>query len=351
MGTADFHVAMVDLLLTGFPVAKNPNSFFPALRPDQVLLGLPANVNAGGGFTSVAEVQKALDALIKGVQLSSYKTRGSANGYPDLRGVMTWSINWDKFNNFEFSNSYRAYLDGLSPSVPDTQAPTAPTNVSAASISSTSVNLSWLASTDNVGVTGYTVYYGSQSVNVTGTSAAITGLTPDTSYIFTVKASDAKGNQSEVSAPLTVRTTPATGGDQTAPSAPGNVQVTAKTATSISMSWTASTDNVGVTGYTITYGTNTVHVTGTTATINGLTANTLYQFIVTAKDAAGNVSSGSIVSVTTDVQGGAQAWAPNVSYKLNEEVTYGGKTYICRQPHTSLLGWEPSNVPALWLEK
>ncbi|MGG3743742.1 chitinase [Paenibacillus chibensis] len=90
MGNADFHVAMADMVLTGFPVAKNPNNFFPALRPDQVVLGLPANANAGGGFTSVAEVQKALDALIKGVQLSSYKTRGSTTGYPDLRGLMTW---------------------------------------------------------------------------------------------------------------------------------------------------------------------------------------------------------------------------------------------------------------------
>lgn len=352
MGTADFHVAMVDMLLTGFPIAKNPNSFFPALRPDQVVLGLPANVNAGGGFTSVAEVQKALDALIKGVQLSSYKTLGSTTGYPDLRGVMTWSINWDKFNNFEFSNSHRAYLDALSPPVPDTQAPTAPTNVVADSKSSTSVNLSWSASTDNVGVTGYTVSYGSQSVNVTGTSTVITGLTPETSYVFTIKARDAKGNQSASSVSLTVTTDPiSTGVDQTAPSVPGNVQVTAKTATTVTLSWTASTDNVGVIGYTVIYGTITVNVNGLTATISDLTANTSYQFAIIAKDAAGNVSSGASVSVTTDAQGGAQAWAANVSYKVNDEVTYGGKTYVCRQPHTSLLGWEPANVPALWLVK
>lgn len=254
MGNADFHVAMADMLLTGFPVAKNPNNFFPALRQDQVVLGLPANANAGGGFTTVAEVQKALDALIKGVQLSSYKTRGSSTGYPNFRGLMTWSVNWDKFNNFEFSNSHRAYLDALTPPIPDTEPPSVPTNVI----------------------------------------------------------------------------------------------VTAKTSTSISLSWSASTDNVGVTGYTVSYGTNTVNVTDTTATITGLTPNTNYVFTVTAKDAAGNVSTGTIVQVTTDAQGGVQPWAPNVSYKANDEVTYGGKTYVCRQAHTSLLGWEPSNVPALW---
>lgn len=352
MGNADFHVAMADMLLTGFPVAKNPNYQFPALRPDQVVLGLPANANAGGGFTSVAEVQKALDALIKGVQLPSYKTRGSANGYPGFRGVMTWSINWDKFNNFEFSNSHRAYLDNLTPSTPDTQPPTAPTNVIANAVTSNSVNLSWNASTDNVGVTGYTVYFGSQAVNATGTSASITGLSPSTSYVFTVKAKDAAGNQSAASNPVTVTTSAVGGGDQVAPTAPSNVEVTNKSASSVTLSWTASTDNVGVTGYTITYGTNHVDVSGTTAVINGLSANTTYQFTIKAKDAAGNLSAGTTISVTTDASpAGPQAWAPNVSYKANDEVTYGGKTYICRQPHTSLMGWEPPNVPALWLLK
>ncbi|WP_444543950.1 fibronectin type III domain-containing protein [Paenibacillus segetis] len=240
----------------------------------------------------------------------------------------------------------------MSPPVPDTQAPTVPTNVGVVSKSTTSVNLNWTASTDNVGVTGYTVFYGSQSVNVTETNAMITNLVPDTTYVFTVKAIDAKGNQSIASTPLTVKTDPInTGSDLTPPSTPGNVQVTAKSTTSVTLTWTASTDNVGVTGYTVTYGTNTIHVNNPTAIINGLNANTSYQFFITAQDAAGNVSSSASISVTTDAPSGAPAWAANVSYKVNDEVTYGGKTYICRQPHTSLLGWEPSNVPALWLVK
>ncbi|WP_422656916.1 fibronectin type III domain-containing protein [Paenibacillus sp. EC2-1] len=349
MGNADFHVAMADMLLTGFPVAKNSNHMFPALRPDQVLLGLPANTNAGGGFTSVAEVQKALDALIKGKQLSSYTTRGSTTGYPDFRGVMTWSINWDKFNNFEFSNNHRAYLDALTPPVPDTQPPTVPTNLALLSKTSTTVNLSWTSSTDNVAVTGYTISYGSQMLNVTGTSATITGLIPDTNYVFTVKAKDAAGNQSAASSQLTVKTD-VVSTDQTAPSAPGSVQILSSTSTSVTLSWTPSTDNVGVSGYTITYGANIAQTQGTTVTISGLTANTSYQFIVTAQDAAGNISAGSSVSVTTG-PAGPVGWSANVSYKVNDEVTYGGKTYICRQPHTSLTGWEPPNVPALWLLK
>ncbi|MEV7006189.1 glycosyl hydrolase family 18 protein [Streptosporangium sp. NPDC051022] len=111
MGNADFHVAMTDMLLAGFPIAGNPNNVFPALRPDQVAIGLPAATYAGGGFTSVAEVQKAFDCLAKGTNCGSYKPRAGVK--PGLRGLMTWSINWDKYNNFEFSRNHRAYLDAL----------------------------------------------------------------------------------------------------------------------------------------------------------------------------------------------------------------------------------------------
>jgi chitinase len=47
-GTADFHVAMADMLLRDFPVGRNPSHIFPALRPDQVAIGLPASINAAG---------------------------------------------------------------------------------------------------------------------------------------------------------------------------------------------------------------------------------------------------------------------------------------------------------------
>ncbi|GII61800.1 hypothetical protein Skr01_18850 [Sphaerisporangium krabiense] len=110
MGTSDFHIAMTDMLLAGFPVAGNTANMFPALRPDQVAIGLPAATYAGNGFTSVAEVQKAFDCLAKGTNCGSYKPRGV---YPGLRGLMTWSINWDKYNSFEFSTNHRRYLNAL----------------------------------------------------------------------------------------------------------------------------------------------------------------------------------------------------------------------------------------------
>ncbi|MEU5884457.1 glycoside hydrolase family 18 chitinase [Spirillospora sp. NPDC047279] len=95
------------------------------------------------------------------------------------------------------------------------------------------------------------------------------------------------------------------GDDTQAPTAPGNLRSTAKTSSSVSLAWNASTDNVGVTGYDVFRGgTLADTVTGTSTTISGLSASTAYSFTVKAKDAAGNSSAASgAVSVTTDAGG------------------------------------------------
>ncbi|MEL1254491.1 endonuclease [Flavobacterium sp. DGU38] len=94
-------------------------------------------------------------------------------------------------------------------------------------------------------------------------------------------------------------------GDTQAPTAPTSLASTSKTATSISLSWNTSTDNVAVTGYDV-YANSVLKTTvsGTTATITGLTASTAYSIYVKAKDAAGNTSaSGNTISVTTNSSG------------------------------------------------
>ncbi|MDQ6419014.1 fibronectin type III domain-containing protein [Paenibacillus sp. LHD-117] len=332
-GTPDFHVAMAEMLLQGFPVGNNPNNLFPALRADQIVIGLPASPQAaGGGYTTPANVHKALDYLIKGQSFGgSYVLRNPA-GYPDLSGVMTWSINWDKYVNYEFSTSHRAYLDALGGGGGgDTTAPTVPTGLQSMGATSTSVGLSWNASNDNVGVTGYIVTYGSSSVTVPGTatSTTISGLVPSTSYTFTVKARDAANNQSAASAPVTVVTGPAFV-DTLAPSVPSGLQSTGKTSTSVTLSWNASTDNVGVAGYTVSYGSTSLNSTGTSVTVNGLTANTAYTFTVKAFDAAGNISEASApVTVTTNAPStcAAPAWNPATAYGGGARVSYNGTEY------------------------
>jgi len=89
----------------------------------------------------------------------------------------------------------------------DTTPPSAPANLAATTTTATSVSLSWGASTDNVGVTGYNVYRGGVlAAASSGTTFTDSGLNPGTAYTYTVKAYDAAGNLSSASAPVTVTT-------------------------------------------------------------------------------------------------------------------------------------------------
>ncbi|WP_410661412.1 proprotein convertase P-domain-containing protein [Amycolatopsis sp. lyj-112] len=98
----------------------------------------------------------------------------------------------------------------------DTTAPSAPGNPRSTGATSNSVSLAWDAATDNVGVAGYDVYNGSSlASSATGTSTTVTGLNPDTSYAFTVKARDAAGNVSPSSGVVSVKTQPGSGGSRT----------------------------------------------------------------------------------------------------------------------------------------
>ncbi len=198
---------------------------------------------------------------------------------------------------FDVSNTNFTITAGSS----DTVAPSAPATLAAAGTTQTTTNLSWTASTDNVAVTGYDVYQGATlKATVTGTTYAVTGLTASTAYTFSVKAKDAAGNISASSNIVNV-TTLAPVADTTAPTAPTTLAASGTTATTTNLSWTASTDNVAVTGYDVYQdATLKATVTGTTYAVTGLTAATAYTFSVKAKDAAGNISASSnVVNVTT----------------------------------------------------
>ncbi|HLF51115.1 GEVED domain-containing protein [Flavobacterium sp.] len=198
---------------------------------------------------------------------------------------------------FDLSNTNFTITSGSS----DTVAPSAPTALAASGTTQTTTNLSWTASTDNVAVTGYDVYQGATlKATVTGTTYAVTGLTASTAYTFSVKAKDAAGNISASSNIVNV-TTLAPVSDTTAPSAPTTLAASGTTATTTNLSWTASTDNVAVTGYDVYQGaTLKATVTTTSYTVTGLTASTAYTFSVKAKDAAGNISvSSNTANVTT----------------------------------------------------
>lgn len=113
---------------------------------------------------------------------------------------------WNVLAKDTFSDLGNHNIDGGTVT-PDTTAPSAPTNVAAFNITQTAVNLSWTASTDNIGVTGYDVYQGSTKITtVTTTSYSVSGLTTSTSYTFSVKAKDAANNISSSSNTVNVTT-------------------------------------------------------------------------------------------------------------------------------------------------
>ncbi len=187
----------------------------------------------------------------------------------------------------------------LQPDTPDTEAPTTPTNLLSSEITQSSVVINWDASTDNLGVTGYEVFQDGVAIDtVATTSVSVSGLLPSTSYDFAVVATDAAGNTSATSDTLTVTTLAP---DTEAPTIPANLTVLNVAANQVTISWDASTDNVGVTGYEVLQNGAAVDtVAVTTATIAGLTPQTTYQFAVAALDAAGNASVASTaLSVTT----------------------------------------------------
>ena len=175
----------------------------------------------------------------------------------------------------------------------DNESPSVPMNF-AGIPSETSIALSWTASNDDVGVTGYNVYIGNKlQRTVTGTAYEVAGLIAATSYTFSIEAIDAAGNKSDKKS-IIVSTT-----DETAPSVPANLAAT-PAETSVSISWTASTDNVGVAGYIVYLDGNLINtITETTFTTTKLSALTEYTFEIQAYDASGNKSGKASLTVST----------------------------------------------------
>lgn len=193
------------------------------------------------------------------------------------------------------------------PAEADTQAPTTPENIKAEEVTSTSASISWDVSTDNVGVKGYEVKNGDELLKdiTEGTSTSLDGLTPSTDYTLTVTAYDAAGNKSQPGS-VTFRTKDME--DTQKPSAPANVRASDVTDTTATISWSASTDNVGVQGYKVLSGNEELaDVTDTSVTLQELAPETAYTLTVVAYDAAGNQSEPASVTFTTAEEADTQS--------------------------------------------
>ncbi len=262
-------------------------------------------------------------------------------------------------------NSYGCSTDSSSASVTisggtaDTQPPSTPPvptlNIIASSPNQT-INLSWSASTDNVGVTGYKIYRctcGNTAnmvylASVTGTSYSDTGLAGFTTYTYAVAAYDAAGNTSP-QGPGASGTT--YGSDATPPSTPTGLSATNYTPSysSFNLHWAPSTDNVGVTGYKLYQNGTFILDTGSASnkvevdTLSAGTATYPYSYTVAAYDAAGNLSpqstnfstatlfssstASSTISGACELRGGSASApassAPDVGYQYAKMVKSG----------------------------
>jgi fibronectin type 3 domain-containing protein len=228
-------------------------------------------------------------------------------------------------NNFDGNNTILPWPPANPPAQPitptnvftppttcDTTSPTAPAGLTATAASPTTINLSWTASTDDIGVTGYKVFRdnaASPMATVIGTTFSDTGLAPSTTHTYSVMASDATGNLSPASNVATA-TTPA---DTVAPTAPANLTASAANSTTVNLSWTASSDNVGVVSYSVFRdggGTSIAIVSGTSFSDVGLAVGSTHSYLVKASDLANNQSAASgTVVVTTP---GADVTPPSV---------------------------------------
>lgn len=179
----------------------------------------------------------------------------------------------------------------------DTQAPTVPSGLMATAPAYNKVNLSWTASSDNTGVVGYWVARNGVTIAQLGNATTYidTQVLPDTTYTYKVSAYDAAGNNSPQSAVASVTTPKAP--DTQAPTKPSGLVAAAVSSSQINLSWTASSDNVGIASYDIYRS----PVSGSAAKIGtvsstsfgdaNLQPSTAYTYFVVARDAADNTSS------------------------------------------------------------
>jgi hypothetical protein len=174
----------------------------------------------------------------------------------------------------------------------DTLPPTTPTNVAAVASSPTQATVSWAASADNVGVSGYSVFRdGVRISTTTSTTYADSSLSPNSSYNYTVQAYDAAGNTSPYSTTVTA-TTPL----DTTPPLISSVATTLLTASGANVTWsTDKTANSQVSyGTTTAYGSSTTldqtFVTSHSQALVDLSPATTYHYAVSSTDAYGNMA-------------------------------------------------------------
>ncbi len=248
----------------------------------------------------------------------------------------------------------------------DPSVPSAPPNLHSTSVTQTAVSLGWDSSTAADGMEGYQIFRdGTKIGEGPGVHGGFTNTWTDTgrscgtSYQYAVAGVDKSGHvgpKSTLSVPTAPCTTqtppppppssppppPAT--DSQAPTQPGGVTASTRTATSIALTWQPSNDDVGVAGYGLYRGGSRVSTTtSTTSIFSGLACGTSYTLAVDASDAAGNRSQQAVVMVSTTACADTQApTAPTSLATSNVTQTGAMLTWAAARDNVGVTGYDVS---------
>lgn len=265
-----------------------------------VRIPLPADANElttqNTYFTNIVNACLAVNACT-GITIWGFTDKYS--WVPDTFSGQGQALIYDA--NYGQKAAYTAVHNALAgPPTGDTTPPSTPGTLTASGVTSSSVNLSWGASTDNVGVTGYDILQnGAVRTTVAGTSTTVSGLSAATAYQFAVRARDAAGNTSANSNTVSITTLPGGGGGSGCSAAP-TTQTTWGTGYVIQPITVTNTGTSTITAWTVTFtlpaGHTIVGSWNAALTISGQT--------VTAKNMGYNGTLGPNASTTFGFQGG-----------------------------------------------
>ena len=316
----------------------------------------PANVRAT--VTSSGDVVVSWDAAADDVGVTGYRLFRNGQPLATVGAVTSHTDTSVAPGDYDYTVQAEDAAGNVSdPSnpagvrVPDIEPPTAPANLNATAAGASQVDLTWLAASDNVQVTGYTVYRGTEEIATLGatTSFSDTGRPPGT-HTYTVRATDAAGNRSDPSNEASLALP-----DTSSPTAPTDLVAAAVGPTRVELSWQASSDDVGVTEYRIYRGGGLHATVGpvTSYADTTVTASNTYSYEVRAVDGAGHVSDASdtttattpapsqVLTLSPEADARVQASAATTNYATSFLRTDGGADPAVE----SLLRFTVSGVP------
>ena len=393
-GTADMMTSMSTTLIERY-----------GLRDDQIAFGVPnTQKSAGGGFYTYAETKKAVTAFMNGTRANRFK---APRAYPNFRGMMAWSVNWDNTQNYSWAKSMSLLMDEVSGLAP-VSAPKAAPNVQIQA-GEQRVKLSW----NRVpGAESYEIYDCTSGqkliMNTSCDFYVVPNLKNGQNYKFMVKAANAAGTGA---ASAVVSATPedmpdvypfyedwkptkeyksggtrvaykgnvyenkyyasgsapdgndawkligpylyngdgfGNGGSSTVPDVP--VPETTVPETTVPETTVPETTVPETTVPETTVPETTVPETTvpeTTVPETAVPETTVPETTVPETTVPEpTVPETTVPDVT--VPGDVKDWKEYTGYAKGDVIAYSGKVYVCNMAHTSLPGWEPANVPALW---